>query len=147
MQAVAKPSTKIRVLCVDDSEDIPEMMRRCIEHEPDMENAGSLNATGDLLAEVKRTRADIVLLDMNMPGEDPLEALREVAAAERGGGAEGAGARVIAYSGRRDEAAVDRAAKAGAWGYVSKDAEIPRVLDAIREVAQGRTAFRRSTAR
>lgn len=121
------------------------MMRRCIAAEPDMENAGSLHSAGDLMAEVKRTRANIVLLDMNMPGEDPLAALRELVEAERGRGVEGSGARVIAYSGRRDQAAVDRAESAGAWGYVSKDAAIPRVLDAIRQVAHGRTAFGRST--
>ena len=48
-----------------------------------------------------------------------------------------AAADVIAYSGRDDDATVKRAATAGASAYLSKDAPIPHVLDAIREAARG----------
>ena len=40
MQLSATSSEKIRVFCVDDREDIPEMMRRCVAAEPDVESAG-----------------------------------------------------------------------------------------------------------
>lgn len=133
---------KIRVLCVDDSADVVLMLELCIGAEPDMEIVGGLSSADELVGEVERTRADVVLLDMGMPGKDPLDALRELVGAGRGADGRGAGgARVIAYSGRNTQQDVDRAADAGAWGNVSKSAEISRVLDAIREVARGNVAF------
>lgn len=119
---------KIRVLCVDDSRDITAMLGRCIEHEPDMECAGCLDTANDLASEVDQRRADVVIMDMKMPGKEPLEALRDVK-----------DARVILFSGRDEEDAIERATEAGASGFLSKDAEIPVILGAIREVA-GRRA-------
>ena len=123
-------SAKIRVLCVDDSPDITELIGRCIEREPDMESVGCLDTAEDLATEVERVRAAVVLVDMKMPGRDPLDAVREVRRA-----------RVIVYSGRDDPDAVDSAAKAGACGFLSKDAEVPVMLGAIREVARGGIPF------
>jgi DNA-binding NarL/FixJ family response regulator len=126
--------SKIRVLCVDDSADIPEMLGRCIAYEPDMESVGSLSHAGHLESEVETRRADVVLLDMNMPGRDPLEAMRELLAAAR---ARQKRVRVIAYSGSSDPRSESSAREAGACGYVNKDEEVPCVLAAIRAAAAG----------
>jgi DNA-binding NarL/FixJ family response regulator len=122
---------KIRVLCVDDNEDIPLMLSRCIRSETDMEVAGVLHAADLLVEEVAKTKADVVLLDMNMPGKEPLDAVRELAATRRNG----EGVRIIAFSGSSDRRAMDQATEAGVWGFVSKDEEVTVVLDAIREAA------------
>ncbi len=141
MPARAASAARIRVLCVDDNEDIPEMLSRCIAAESDMESAGCLHSADDLVAAVDRTGANVVLMDLGMPGRDPLAAVRELAAARPargnsvGPGADGA--RVIVYSGRSDQKDYDSAINAGAWGYLSKGAEISSVLHAIREVARG----------
>lgn len=121
------------------------MLGQCIAAEPDMETAGCLHSADDLLTTVQATRADVVILDMKMPGRDPLAALKDLTESTRG--IDGAdkdlrrAVRVIAYSGRDDQVSVDRALSAGAWAYVCKDAEIPRVLEAIRDVAQGKAGF------
>jgi DNA-binding NarL/FixJ family response regulator len=122
------PSRPIRVLCVDDSRDITATLGRCIAREPDMESVGSLHSADDLVRQVDERRADVVLLDMTMPGKDPLAALRDLRAH--------AAARVLVFSGRDDQEAVEMAAEAGASGFLSKDAKIPVMLDAIRQVAR-----------
>lgn len=141
MPARAASAARIRVLCVDDNEDIPEMLSRCIAAESDMESAGWLHSADDLVAEVARSRAHVVLLDLGMPGRDPIAAVRELAASRPAPASEagtgGHGVRVIVYSGRSDQQELDRAINAGAWGYLSKGAEISIVLHAIREVARG----------
>jgi DNA-binding NarL/FixJ family response regulator len=146
MQGAAPSTAKMRVLCVDDSKDLPEMLELCIRAEADMECAGCLHNANDLVAEVENRRADIVVLDMSMPGKDPLEAMRELSAAHRdrgGGRGPGRGAvRVIAYSGRSEQEAVDRAREAGAYCYVSKGATIPDLMLAIREAGRENSAFK-----
>jgi DNA-binding NarL/FixJ family response regulator len=127
-------SAKIRVLLVDDHEDISAVLARCISAEPDMESAGTLNRADELATEVARSRADVVLLDMTMPGRDPLTALRELAAAQGGEPS----VRVIAYSGHDDRESIEKARSAGACGYLSKDAEITVLLQAIRDAAAGK---------
>jgi len=127
----AEPPSRhpIRVLCVDDSRDITSILGRCIDHEPDMESAGSLETADDLAAEVEKRRVDVVLLDMTMPGKDPLEALREVKMRAKG-------ARVIVFSGRDDPDALDSASEAGACGLLSKNAKATVILAAIRQMAE-----------
>ncbi len=125
---------KIRVLCVDDNRDITTVLRRCIEHEPDMECVGTPHSADDLVSQVNEGRPDVVLLDMTMPGKNPLAALRELLAVAVGGRR---GVRAIVFSGSDDQEVVDMAVEAGACGFLSKDAQAPQILRAIREAAQG----------
>ena len=144
-------ATRIRVLCVDDSRDITASLGRCIDGEPDMESVGCLDTADDLSEEVEKRRPDVVLLDMKMPGRDPIAALRALTAnaALHGGPAGGAGrgrggsraTRVIVFSGRDDQDAEDKSAAAGACGFLSKGAQVPVILGAIREVARGHASF------
>lgn len=53
----------------------------------------------------------------------------------------GKASRVIVFSGRDDQDAIESAARAGARGFLSKDAEVPEMLRAIREVARGTIPF------
>lgn len=69
----------IRVLCVDDSDDIARLLERSVSVQPDMTSVGRLHAADDLVTEVARTRPCVVLLDLTMPGKDPLLAVRELA--------------------------------------------------------------------
>lgn len=145
--APALNPSPIRVLCIDDSRDITQLLGQCIEHQPDMKSVGSLSSANNLRAELEKSHPDVVLLDMSMPGDDPLVALRELTDAARAGSGANAGGgehravRVIVFSGRCDKDAVDLASNAGAWGFISKDAQIPVILEAIRVVAAGNVAF------
>lgn len=123
----------IRVLCVDDSRDIATVLRQCIDREPDMECVGTPNSADDLVNQVNERRPDVMLLDVTMPGWNPLAVLRQLGAAEAHGRR---GVRVIVFSGHNDQEIMDRAAEAGACGFLSKDAEVPLILRAIRETAE-----------
>jgi len=122
------PRTK--VLCVDDSADIARLCQRIVDAEADMECVGTLDCADALIEKVLQVRADVVLLDLTMPGKDPLMAIRELAVAAPW-------CRVLGFSGYDDPARLESLLEAGAWGLVSKDSEPKRVATAIRRVAAG----------
>lgn len=137
MNSTAGPSTDsrplTRVLCVDDNADMTAALRMIIGCERSMVCVGCLGSTDDLIREVQRydPRPDVLILDATMPGMDPFAAMKElsVACPET---------RAIIYSGYDDQAFVNRAVDAGAWGCVSKNDEPEAILRAVREVAAGR---------
>lgn len=120
----------VKVLCVDDNPDLGRLYRVVIDAQAGMECVGCLDSADGLVGEVRRTGAEVVLIDLTMPGKDPFEAIRELAAAVPS-------ARAIVFSGLDDAATVDRAVEAGAWGYLSKSREIQDVVAAIRRVSAG----------
>lgn len=74
---------RVRVMVVDDSPTVRAVLARMIAAEPDLELAASESSAEAALATVPRTRADVILLDLDMPGMGGLEAIpRMLAAAE-----------------------------------------------------------------
>ncbi len=120
----------ISVLCVDDSADIRDLYRQLIDAEPDLRCVGTLEGAEGLVEEVVRTEPDVVLLDLTMPGPDPLSAVEELSRRRPE-------TRVLLFSGYDDAETADAALDAGAWGLVSKHGDSDRVLAAIRAVAGG----------
>jgi DNA-binding NarL/FixJ family response regulator len=120
----------IRVLCVDDNDFVAEAIRRKLSLDASFAWAGWLPEAKDLVRTVQEKRADVVLLDIDMPGKDSFEALAELAAAVPE-------ARVIMLSGYVRSDYIDRAVEAGAWGYVSKNENTETILAAIQQVAAG----------
>jgi two-component system response regulator DesR len=122
-----------RVLCVDDNSEMTLVLRLMIDAEPMMRCVGCLGSADHLLQRVRGLEPppDVMVLDATMPGRDPLEAMRQVAA-------EFPAIRAIVYSGHGDPGFVERARDAGAWGCVSKREEPDTILRAVREVAAGR---------
>jgi DNA-binding NarL/FixJ family response regulator len=128
---VASP---VKILCVDDSSDITELVSRAIGSHGDMRCVGCLSDSSCLLAEADRTSADIILLDLKMPGRDALSLINEIARTRPG-------CRVVVYSGFDDDACIRSVSDAGAWGYVSKAQDIDQTLDVVRRVAGGTRCF------
>lgn len=120
----------IRVLCVDDNDFVAEAIRRKLSLNPGFVWAGWLPEAENLVPKVKELAADVVLLDIDMPGKDSFEALGELAAASPD-------TRVIMLSGYVRADYIDRAVEAGAWGYVSKNESTDTILAAIQQVARG----------
>ena len=125
---------KIRVLCVDDHAFLAEGLRSKISLEPDMEYVGWLPDATDLVKEAKEREADVVTLDIEMPGPDPFESLAEVQrrAPE---------VRVIVLSAYIKDSYLDAAVEAGAWGFLSKADDPDTIVSAIRRVAGGKFAL------
>jgi two-component system, NarL family, response regulator NreC len=124
----------IRVLCVDDNRDIAMLLEMAINSAPGMASAGVLYRADGLLQEVEQKRPDVVLLDLSMPGEDPIAIAREMAARFPE-------SRTIVFSAYDDQELIRQAADAGAMGYVRKGGNVPAILDAIRRVANGERLF------
>jgi len=124
----------IRVLCVDDHAFLADGLEARFAQEPDLVFAGRLSSALGLVNEANRVEADVVLLDIEMPGPDSFEALEDLAHRRPE-------SRVIMFSAYVRDHYIDEAVRAGAWGYVSKGDAPEQVIEAIRKVAGGQFAF------
>lgn len=124
----------VRILCVDDNEEILWALGVHFEHKKGFKVVGSLSSATGLLEAIRDTTPDILVLDLDMAGKNPLEALREL-------NRSGAQTRTVVFSGHLRADLIAQAMDAGAWGYVSKnDGEIALVA-AIRDVMAGKVAW------
>lgn len=124
----------IRVFCVDDHAFLIEGLHARLSTAPDMEFVGQLSSAEDLVAEAKRTKPDVVLLDIEMPGPDPFEAMEDLRR-------QCPAVRIIMLSAYVRDHYIDAAVNAGAWGYLCKDDEPDSIIHAIRDVAGGAFVF------
>jgi DNA-binding NarL/FixJ family response regulator len=95
---------------------------------------GRLPTADDLVVEAKRLRPDVVLLDIEMPGMDPFEAVEDLKA-------QLPDVRVIILSAYVRDHYVSAAVKAGVWGYFSKSDDPNEIVAGIRKVDRGEMAF------
>jgi DNA-binding NarL/FixJ family response regulator len=129
-------STKltIKVLCVDDHPFVAEALQSRLSTASDMILAGRLTSAENVVDEVKRSGAEIVLMDIAMPGKDPFEAIEDLKR-------QCPDTRVIMLSAFVRDHYLDAAIDAGAWGYVSKGDDPGAILEAIRKVHRGEFVF------
>lgn len=129
-----KAERPVRLLCVDDNEDILWALGSHFSYTPSFEVVGSLSSAAELVKKVKEIQPDILVLDLDMPGQSPLQSLRELTGS-------GSATRTVVFSGHLRKELVDQAMDAGAWGYVAKhDGEVSLVT-AIQEVMAGKIAW------
>lgn len=127
-------SDSIRVLCIDDNDLVAAALAVKLQAQPNIVWLGHRPSADSLIADVRVLQPHIVLLDLDMPGQDPLAAMKSAVDA-------GLTARMVVLSGHVSLELIDRAIAAGAWGYVSKSDGDSAVLDAIRKVASGEFAL------
>jgi DNA-binding NarL/FixJ family response regulator len=122
----------IRVILADDQALIRAGFRVLIESAGDVEVVGEA-ANGQAAIDVARqTPADVILMDIRMPGVDGLEATRRIAADE-----DLAGLRVLILTTFEADEYVFEALRAGASGFLVKDTDPAALIDAVRVVARG----------
>jgi DNA-binding NarL/FixJ family response regulator len=123
-------SRKTRILLVDDHSVVRQGFRMILSAQPDLEVIGE---AGDGLQAVERVgelQPDLVVMDVSMPGLNGIEATRRIMEiAPR--------CRVLALSMHRDAVYVREILRAGARGYLLKDAFDQDLVNAIRSIAQG----------
>ncbi|WP_173099795.1 response regulator [Actinomadura verrucosospora] len=122
----------LRVMIVDDHPIVREGLRGMLAAEPGMEVAAEAGSGDEAVALVPRVRPDVVLMDLRMPGGDGVSAIERLGPA---------GHRVLVLTTFEDDADIVRAVRAGAAGYLLKDASRTDLAAAIREVAAGRTVL------
>ena len=99
--------------------------------EPDLELVGEAGTLRDLRERVRRTAADLVILDVELPDGPAIDAVAEIADE----------AAVVVISAHDHAELVRRALRDGALGYIRKDAEPAEVLRLVRRAAEGKTAL------
>ncbi|MHC5025446.1 MAG: response regulator [Planctomycetota bacterium] len=124
----------IRVLSVDDHAFLGEGLKTRLEVEADIEFVGWIESADTLVASVREHEADVVLLDIEMPGRDPFDAVRDLKSASEN-------TKVIFLSAYIRDTYLDEALQAGAWGYLGKSDEPDAVVAAIRQVMNDEFAF------
>jgi two-component system, NarL family, response regulator DevR len=122
--------TKTRVLVVDDHSVVRLGLRTLINDQPNLEAVGEANSAVAALEAVGRLRPDVVLMDIRMPGESGIEATRQITA-------QFPGTKVVMLTSYADDELLMRAIRAGAAGYVLKQADNDALLRAIASAAQG----------
>ncbi len=125
--------TPIRVLLVDDQSLLRMGFRMILEAEPDLAVVGEASDGETAVAMVTAVRPDVVLMDVQMPGMDGLEATRRIA--EQGGPSV-----LILTTFDRDDY-LFAALRAGARGYLLKEASTEDIGQALRAVARGEAVF------
>jgi DNA-binding NarL/FixJ family response regulator len=120
----------IRVLLVDDQPLLRMGFRMILEAEPDIEVAGEAadGATGASMASA--LHPDVVLMDVRMPGMDGIQATASITAA-------GTATKVLILTTFDLDQYVFAGLKAGASGFLLKDAPPAELLTAVRTVAAG----------
>lgn len=130
----------IRVLLVDDQSLVRSGFRMLIEAEDDMRVAGEAADGAEALRLLRTTPCDVVLMDIRMPVLDGVETTRRIVAA-------GLSCRVLVLTTFDLDEYVFAALKAGASGFLLKDARPPELLTAIRNVAAGDAVMAPSATR
>ncbi|MFE4696991.1 response regulator [Streptomyces sp. NPDC056738] len=122
----------IRVVLADDQALLRSAFRVLVDSEPDMEVVGEAADGAQAVAVTREERADVVLMDIRMPGTDGLAATRQITA-DPGL----AHVRVVMLTTFEVDEYVVQSLRAGASGFLGKGAEPEELLNAIRIAAGG----------
>lgn len=127
----------IRILIADDQELVRTGFRKILESEPGLEVVAEAADGGEAVEAVFLHRPDVVVMDVRMPRLDGIEATREVSGI----------ARVLIVTTFNLDEYVFEAIRAGASGFLLKDAPAEELIRAIRVVAEGQALLAPSVTR
>ncbi len=130
-RAGRSPVTAIQVLLVDDEPLVRSGLRAILESEPDLTVVGEADDGAAAISQARRTRPDIVLMDVRMPRVDGIAATRQLAQFDDGGPA------VIVVTTFDNDDYVYDALQAGARGFLLKRSAADDFVNAIRTVHDG----------
>ena len=122
----------IRVLLADDQALIRAGFHVLVDSADDLEVVGEAADGAQAVEMARQQRADVVLMDIRMPGVDGLEATRRIASDENL-----AGVKVIILTTFESDEYVYQAIRSGASGFLVKDSEPADLIHAVRVVARG----------
>lgn len=121
---------KIRILLADDHVMVRQGFKMILAAQPDMEIVGEAGNGREAVELAEKLRADVVVMDVAMPDLNGIEATRRLAESSPR-------TRVLALSMHKDSVYVREILRAGARGYLLKDAFDRDLLSAVRAVAAG----------
>jgi DNA-binding NarL/FixJ family response regulator len=132
----------IRVVLIDDHPVVRSGIRHLLEKTPDIVVVGETGEGSEAMRLIDELAPDVVLLDMEMPGQTGVEIARRLQAI-------GSRARILAISAYDDEHYIIALLASGAAGYLTKDEALEKIGEAVRGVARGEEGWlsRRAAAR
>jgi two-component system invasion response regulator UvrY len=125
-------SGKIRVLLVDDHAVVRAGYRVLLKNCEDIEVVCEAESGERASRAFVESQPDVVVMDLSMPGMGGLEAIRRITARDDK-------ARILVFSMHEDTVFVEQALQAGAQGYITKNSAPEVLIEAIRELASGKT--------
>ncbi|MBM3180647.1 MAG: response regulator transcription factor [Chloroflexi bacterium] len=130
----------IRVLIADDHAPFRKGLRALLASVPDMEVAGEAANGDEAIQKAAKLQPDVVLMDIQMPGTNGIEATRQIYQSSPHIG-------VIVLTMFEDDDSIFSAMRAGARGYLLKGADQTEILRAIHSVGSGEALFGPNIAR
>lgn len=131
---------EIRVLIADDHAVVRQGLAALIGTEPGMTLVGEARDGIEAVEQARVLQPDLILMDLIMPRKDGLTAIREIREAN-------SASRILVLTSFAEENQVLLALKAGAQGYLLKEASAQELLQAIRDVYRGDAALHPKAAR
>jgi DNA-binding NarL/FixJ family response regulator len=122
---------RVRVLLADDHAMVRDGLASYLDHLPEIEVVATASDGWEAVEQVRRTKPDVALVDIVMPGLNGIDAAAVIHE-------ECPGVRIVIISVHADVAYVYRALRAGAQGYLAKTSAAPDVVEAIKTVMAGR---------
>lgn len=126
--------TPVRVLIADDHPLFRKGLRSLLDSMPQMTVIGEATSGREAVEQTLALQPDVILLDLQMPAGGGLGAIRELAQ-------RATSSRILVVTLFDDDESVFTALKAGARGYVLKDADEAEMIRAIQAVAEGEAIF------
>jgi two-component system response regulator NreC len=120
----------IRIVLADDHAVVRAGLRMLLESEPGLEVLAEAGTTQDAARYVRGHHPDVLVLDLNMPGESGLDLIPRIREEEPG-------TAIVVLTMQRDPAFARQALSSGALGYVLKDAADAELVHAVRLAASG----------
>ncbi|WP_420642927.1 response regulator [Candidatus Leptofilum sp.] len=121
---------KIKVLLADDHAVVRSGLRMLLDAQPDIEIVSEAESGAEALAQVQQCQPDIILMDIQMPDMNGIEATRQIKALE-------GDTAVLALTMHEDDQYFFEMLQAGASGYLPKRAAPDELVQAIRTVSRG----------
>ena len=122
----------IQVLLVDDHEVVRSGYRRLLENTMDIKVVMEGKSGEEAYSAYTKHHPDVVIMDLSMPGMGGLGAIRKIRAYDKE-------ARILVFSMYDNEVFLNRVLEEGVLGYITKRSAAKVMVEAVRQVAQGKT--------
>ncbi len=128
--SIARPRGSLRIVIVDDHPVVRRGLADILSDAPDITVCGQAATLAEAVSSIRTTSPDVALVDLSLGQESGLDLVAALKNSE-------SPTRVLVMSAHDERLHADRALKAGALGYIMKNAEPAELLNAVRRVGSG----------